>query len=136
MDNRKPLQNGTVLTLHNDQAELTVTISEKIGMGGSCIVYKGTNSILLDRNKEVHQTVIIKEMYPQGLNINRSADNSLDITDHSHFDALKDHFEEGQERHIRFYPLTRQFCPEKAFHGLFYQAFGLHRNLIQYRLYY
>lgn len=114
MDNRIPLPKGDILTIVHDGSVDSLKIDKVIGRGGSCLVYKGTRTISIN-DTEVDSTVIIKEFYPVGIDINRLSDNSLQINDQASFEAFKAHFAEGQSRCVEFYEYYLDYSLPRVF---------------------
>ena len=107
-DNREALTSKTILEITEETRKnhYLITIDNEIGRGGSCLVYSGTiendmGQALFDR------PAIIKEFYPKSLSdkgLHRRDDASLDIPDRlmAEYQELKDHFCEGQKKHILY----------------------------------
>ena len=123
MDNRISLPKGYDLGIESQDSFFTVHINDEIGRGGNCIVYKGERSILINE-KAIRNSVIVKEFYPAGMEITRSEDSGLQITDQHMFDLLKDHFAKGQSNHAEFYEYYR----EQVLPGLF--LYGCANNTV------
>ena len=103
MDKRISLPNGYELAIRSQDSIDTIHICDEIGRGGNCIVYKGEKATSVN-GKDVISSVIVKEFYPIGIDINRFLpDTNLMISDIVQFEKLKEHFGEGQVRHLRFY---------------------------------
>ena len=118
MDKRVSLPKGYELRISSFGSTVEVCIKAEIGRGGNCIVYKGDKSTFIN-GESVKSSVIIKEFYPVGIDIDRSeADMSLQIADQMQFDILKEHFGEGQSNHLRFYEYYQdQALPRMFFYG-------------------
>lgn len=116
-DSRKPLPNGYILRINDGTEHLEITIKELIGSGGSCLVYKGIHGITIN-GKQEEVSVIIKELYPIVLNIERALDQNLVITDTDIFEAYKEHFGKGQAENVEYYEYYRdQSLPPIFFFG-------------------
>lgn len=103
MDNRISLPNGYKLTIQCQGSIDTIRISEEIGRGGNCIVYRGEKVTCVNKN-DIISSVVVKEFYPVGINIKRLLpDADLVISDIDQFERIKEHFGEGQVRHVHFY---------------------------------
>lgn len=74
---RKPLQYGYPLEITDrDQNHYTIVVNETIGYGGSCIVYKGKKIAKVGASR-VETNVVVKECYPQTLNLDRGSDGKI-----------------------------------------------------------
>ncbi len=103
MDNRVSLPNGYELRIKSQDSIESVYIVKEISRGGNCIVYRGEKIININGN-DIRNSVIVKEFYPVGIDINRSLQNTeLQISDIEQFEKIKEHFGEGQAKHLRFY---------------------------------
>lgn len=102
MSERIPLHEGYKLKISNDSSSPILTIKKVIGFGGSCIVYEG---IKTDPVNKTELKVVIKEFYPESLELKRVSndDKSLDVTDCDVFEEYKEHFCDGQKKHILYY---------------------------------
>lgn len=117
MDKRTGLSKDYRLTIKDGMSSVSVLIDEIIGMGGSCIVYKGKKQSAVN-GKMIESSVIVKEFYPAGLEITRKDDGKLEITDEAAFSELKKHFGEGQSTHARFYEYNwNQVLPRMFIYG-------------------
>jgi len=118
MDKRVSLPKGYELRISSQGSTVEVCIKDEIGRGGNCIVYKGDKSTFIN-GESVKSSVIVKEFYPVGINIDRSEPYmSLQIADQEQFDKLKEHFGEGQSNHLRFYDCYQdQALPRMFFYG-------------------
>ncbi len=107
-DKRVPLPetDDYELVISNDDSKFKIHSLRVIGYGGSCIVYKGIKHISIDEKKE-EASVVVKEFYPVGLDIERTEDMCLRINDEHNYNALKAHFVDGQLNHIRIYEWFR-----------------------------
>lgn len=108
MIDRVPLPDNTEyeLVIKNEESSVVIRKLSVIGQGGSCIVYKGIKHISIDEKKE-EASVVVKEFYPVGLDIERTEDMCLRINDEQNYNALKAHFVDGQLNHIRIYERFR-----------------------------
>lgn len=91
MDERKALSRDCQLTIKCDQSNISVCISDVIGMGGSCIVYKARKQMLIGGETR-ESDVIVKEFYPAGMEIARESDGRLVASDHKAFEKRKKYF--------------------------------------------
>ena len=109
-DNRQALPEGHILSIKEESTSNihVVTVTGCIGRGGSCMVYKGllTRSV---EGKRAEASVIIKELYPAGLGINRvgqdSGDMSLYIPENAHdvYDHFRENFGKAQTELSAYY---------------------------------
>ena len=76
-------------------------ILETLGEGTSCIVYKAQMPICID-GQTLQRTVVLKELYPKGLEIARNEDHSLDIPESSQeiFERYMSRFKRACQRQI------------------------------------
>lgn len=103
MDNRVSLPSGYDLRIKSQDSIESVRIDKEISRGGNCIVYRGEKTTYINGNY-ISNSVIVKEFYPVGIDINRSLQNlELQISDIEQFERIKEHFGEGQANHLRFY---------------------------------
>ena len=92
MDNRVSLPNGYELRIKSQDSIESVYIVKEISRGGNCIVYRGEKIININGN-DIRNSVIVKEFYPVGIDINRSLQNTeLQISDIEQFEKIKEHF--------------------------------------------
>ena len=122
MDKRESLTvNGKYsLEIINRDSSLPLIITDIIGRGGSCLVYKAKKIEHINDEDEdgTESGVIVKEFYPAALNIERLANKSLDIKDEALFNDYKNHFGEGQKKHIQFYDGNQDVAlPKPFFYG-------------------
>ena len=94
---RSELLRDTVLMLENIECR----ILETLGEGTSCIVYKAQMPICID-GQTLQRTVVLKELYPKGLEIARNEDHSLDIPESSQeiFERYMSRFKRACQRQI------------------------------------
>lgn len=115
---RKPLQYGYPLEITDrDQNHYTIVVNETIGYGGSCIVYKGKKIAKVGASR-VETNVVVKECYPQNLNLDRGSDGKIIPVDSAsgiRFEREKNFFSSGQESHIRFYELLSNMALPRPF---------------------
>lgn len=135
-DLRQPLPKGYDFNV-NDNKSIHIKGIDLIGRGGSCLVYKG-----IRRQEEagtiIESTVIIKEFYPIGVNLERTKDNSLRLVnaaDSESFDSLKKNFLEGNEKHSRFFETYKaQILPQvieyKEQNGTVYAVFNASKGKV------
>ena len=135
-DLRQPLPKGYDFNV-NDDKSIHIKGIDLIGRGGSCLVYKG-----IRRQEEagtvIESTVIIKEFYPIGVNLERMKDNSLRLVnaaDSESFDSLKKNFLEGNEKHSRFFETYKaQILPQvieyKEQNGTVYAVFNASKGKV------
>ena len=117
MDKRISLPSGYKLTISNSDSNLSLIIKDVIGRGGNCLVYKAIKTDHIN-NKDVESTVILKEFYPEALEIKRLPDMSLKVKNSDIFEKLKEHFGEGQIKHILFYDDNQdRTLPKPFFYG-------------------
>lgn len=124
MDKRESLTvNGEYrLKITNRDSSLPLIITDIIGRGGSCLVYKAKKIDHINDEDEdedcTESWVIVKEFYPAALNIERLDDKSLDIKNEALFNDYKKHFGEGQKKHIQFYDGNQDIAlPKPFFYG-------------------
>ena len=117
MDERISLPSGYKLTISNSDSNLSLIINDVIGRGGNCLVYKAIKTDHIN-NKDVESAVILKEFYPEALEIKRLPDMSLKVKKSDIFEKLKEHFGEGQIKHILFYDDNQdRTLPKPFFYG-------------------
>ncbi len=94
---RSELLRDTVLMLENIECR----ILEKLGEGTSCIVYKAQMPICID-GQTFDRTVVLKELYPKGLEIARNTDHCLVIPEGSQalFNQYMSRFKRACQRQI------------------------------------
>ena len=126
-DKRQPLPCGFAFELieETSQNHYTITTSEEIGRGGSCIVYCGAIENFVGQ-EHVDKTVIIKEFYPKRLDSNIVRNNKKELVFDS--DSTRESFElelrnfcKGQAEHI----IYASDNPDKALPSLFCSGRGL-----------
>ena len=77
LDQRRALSSGALLNLQADDGNLyRIKIEEVIGFGGSCIAYRGSMLNRFGENTQ-ERSVIVKELYPSGLKLERDEGNAL-----------------------------------------------------------
>ncbi|MBP3817802.1 MAG: tetratricopeptide repeat protein [Butyrivibrio sp.] len=114
---RKALEPKSEITIHSESGNShTVRVENVIGCGGSCIAYKGYLYDSIGETKQ-ERSVIIKELYPQALNIERKSDKSLviDEKDKATFAVYKDHFCKGQTEHSKYYEMAMDTSLPRTF---------------------
>lgn len=117
MDNRVALPEDYDLVIKNEDSKIVIQALNVIGFGGSCIVYKGTRILSYEDDTE-KCTVVVKEFYPEGIDISRADDMTLQTADESLFIKRRDHFCNGQINHIRSYEFFQdQVLPRPFFLG-------------------
>lgn len=97
MDGRKALTPGTALNFQNrNGSEVSYTITQEIGRGGSCIVYDAS----YQDNLGNHKLVRLKECYPHGLKLIRteSGDLMAEDRDRDAFKAAQKRMKEAYQR--------------------------------------
>ena len=108
-DTRKALKPNSEISIRTDSGNLHIARIEKvIGYGGTCIAYKGYLYDSIGKTKQ-ERAVVIKELYPQSLNIERLVDNSLNIvaeSDQASYAFYKDNFCKGQTEHSKYYEMS------------------------------
>lgn len=107
-DTRKVLKKDSEIRIRTDTGNLyTVRIETVIGYGGSCIAYKGYLCDSIGGNR-YERSVVIKELYPRSLNIERLPDQSLSIdgSDQKSYDFYKKDFCKGQTEHSKYYEMS------------------------------
>lgn len=109
IDNRKALPKSYELTIAEEGSgnQYSVVITDEIGRGGSCIVYKGERPESIGGDVR-DRSVVVKEFYPAGLNIKRKRNRKLDISELSAqeldiYRNLQEHFTKGQSESVEFY---------------------------------
>ena len=116
MDNRVALPEDYELVIKDKDSKIVIRELSVIGFGGSCIVYKGKRELSYDDIE--NSTVVVKEFYPQGIDISRMDDMTLKIIDECLFLGRKEHFCKGQTNHIRIYEyFQEQILPRPFFIG-------------------
>lgn len=97
MDGRKALTPGTALHFQNrNGSEVSYTITQEIGRGGSCIVYDAS----YQDNLGNHKLVRLKECYPHGLKLIRTESGTLQAEnrDRNAFAAAQKRMTEAYQR--------------------------------------
>lgn len=102
MSERVSLPKGYEFNISDDIPSSVLTINKVIGRGGSCIVYDGIKTEHINE-ETVDRNVVIKEFYPESIEIDRLPDMSLKAADSEMFEILKKNFCEGQHKHILYY---------------------------------
>ena len=106
-DRRQALPQGYALIIREEKTGNTWagTVTEEIGRGGSCLVYRGTQQAFVGL-EPVNRPVIIKEFFPKALDdsIQRNADGALLIPEEKLpvFEKRLSSFCVGQANHILF----------------------------------
>ena len=114
---RRALSSGTLVNLQADDGNLyIIKIEEVIGFGGSCIAYRGS---ILNRFGENSQerSVIVKELYPSGLKLERNEENALLLLPEDRLTFLEREklFSKGQTEHSRYYEMATGTALPRAF---------------------
>lgn len=106
------------LVITNQDSSIIIRELSVIGFGGSCIVYKGKRHLSIEGDDKEPCTVVVKEFFPEGLDISRSDDMTLQIGDNALFFARKEHFCKGQLNHVKIYEhFQDQILPRPFFFG-------------------
>lgn len=122
MDGRKALTPGTKLHFQNrNGGEVSYTITQEIGRGGSCIVYDAS----YQDNLGNHKLVRLKECYPHGLKLIRTESGDLLAEDRDR-DAFKAAQKRMKEAYQRNHDLFVQDALTNAMTNTadLYEAFG------------
>lgn len=122
MEARLALKNKSII-IKNDLSQLEVQPNRVIGFGGSCIVYLGKKTDIMN-GKPVESSVIIKEFFPSELGITRHENGNLIIPNQEKYNLMKEHFIDGQALHKEFYErVPNQVLPREFFHGIANNSF-------------
>lgn len=119
VESRIALPDGMIVQIVDQEKNtLPVTIEKELGVGGTCIVYRGKIESPTDKKQE--QTVIVKEFYPALLDIERKNGVSLELNNPAQQSTLAagaDQFLNGLSEHSTFYESTGLALPRPFFFG-------------------
>lgn len=117
-DKRKALEPNVEISIRTESGNChTARIEKVIGYGGSCIAYKGCLYDSIGENRH-ERSVVIKELYPQSLNIERLKNNWLNVkseSDKASYDFYKKHFCKGQTEHSKYYEMAMDTSLPRTF---------------------